>query len=382
MIYAIIGSNFGDEGKGYEVNKLCEVINSPEDTIVIRTNGGSQAGHTVKLNGNISHIFHHFGSGTLNGVKTYLSKEFIINPIVFKEEYKDLNILGDYLLRLGDSIEYVNPNARITTPYDMIINQALETIRDGNRHGSCGIGINETIVRNEIKEYSFQIKDIKDRDIGFIKYILTQIKNNYVPKRLKDLDIYDKIDDRFSYYLIDEDNMIMNRYIEDCLFFIGNIKVKEYSFLNKFSNIIFENAQGLLLDKDNKIYYPHVTPTKTGLRYIIDILKELSLSDKINLNVIYVSRPYITRHGAGTLINEVKDKSKLNMNVKEDTTNIQNEWQGTIRYAPLDIEDLYNRIKEDIHSVSDDLLNLNINLNVDIHMPCNTLELLQKVIKE
>ena len=373
MIYAVIGSNFGDEGKGYEVNKLCEMISSKEDdTVVIRTNGGSQAGHTVKLNDKINHVFHHFGSGTLQLVRTYLSEEFIVNPIVFRDEYKDLQILGNYPLKLGNAVEYVNSNARITTPYDMIINQALETVRDKDRHGSCGLGINETIVRNEDKTFSFKVKDIVGRDVEFISYILNQIKNEYVPKRLKDLNIYDKIDDRTSYYLIDEDNTILNRYIEDTLFFISNVKVKEYDFLNNFNNLIFENAQGLLLDKDNKEYYPHVTPTKTGLRYIIDILKALKLTDN-TLNVIYVSRPYLTRHGAGTLINELKDKSELNMNIKEDTTNIQNEWQGTLRYAPLNIVSLTDRIKEDIHSVSKDISDLNLTLNVDIHMPCCTL---------
>ena len=64
MVYSVIGMNFGDEGKGFIVNNLCkELIIKNNNLIVVRTNGGSQAGHTVEDKG-VRHVFHHFGSGT------------------------------------------------------------------------------------------------------------------------------------------------------------------------------------------------------------------------------------------------------------------------------------------------------------------------------
>lgn len=341
MVYSVIGANFGDEGKGFIVNNLCKKLSSQEiNIIVVRTNGGSQAGHTVE-NRCKRHIFHHFGSGTLQLVDTYLSKEFIVNPIMFREEFIELNkiIFSQSKLR-----ELVHPEARVTTPYDMIMNQALESFRDNSRHGSCGLGINETIVRNNDKHFKLVVKDLQDSK--YVKYLLNQIKQNYIPERLKDLNIYDNLDDRNSYYLLDEDNSIQNRFLEDCEFFMKNIDIKDYQYLVSYlkeGHIIFENAQGLLLDKDS-IYYPHVTPTKTGLKYSLDILKELNYNGEIK--PIYVMRPYITKHGAGYLLNECS-QSDLYQNIK-DETNIPNEWQGSLRFALPDIDRIAETLLKDV----------------------------------
>lgn len=349
MVYSVIGMNFGDEGKGFIVNNLCkELIIKNNNLIVVRTNGGSQAGHTVEDKG-LRQVFHHFGSGSLQGIKTYLSKEFIVNPIMFREEY---NILINNLLELR---EIVHPDARVTTPYDMIVNQALESIRDNDRHGSCGLGINETIVRNNDKHFKLVVKDLQDSK--YIKYFLNQIKQNYISERLKDLGIYDRLDDRTSYYLIDEDNVIQNRFIEDCEFFMKIVEIKDYQYLIPYldkGNLIFENAQGLLLDKDSD-FYPHVTPTKTGLTYSIDILKELNY--RRELRPIYVTRPYITRHGAGCLPNECS-QSDLYQNIR-DETNIPNEWQGNLRFAIPDIDYMVESVLKDINSIDFNILEIN-----------------------
>ena len=226
----------------------------------------------------------------------------------------------------------------------MIVNQTLESIRDNDRHGSCGLGINETVVRNNDKHFKLVVKDLQDSK--YVKYLLNQVKQNYIPKRLKDLNIYDKLDDRSSYYLLDEDNTILNKFLEDCEFFYKNIDIRDYQYLVSYLNeghIIFENAQGLLLDKDS-VFYPHVTPTKTGLKYSINILKELNYKGEIKS--IYVTRPYITRHGAGYLPNECK-QSDLYQNIK-DETNIPNEWQGSLRFALPSIDRIAETLLKDI----------------------------------
>ena len=341
MVYSVIGANFGDEGKGFIVNNLCKrLISQDINVIVVRTNGGSQAGHTVEDKG-VRHIFHHFSSGTFQLVDTYLSKEFIVNPIMFKEEFIELNKI---IFSCSKLREIIHPEARVTTPYDMIVNQTLESIRDNDRHGSCGLGINETVVRNNDKHFKLVVKDLQDSK--YVKYLLNQVKQNYIPKRLKDLNIYDKLDDRSSYYLLDEDNTILNKFLEDCEFFYKNIDIRDYQYLVSYLNeghIIFENAQGLLLDKDS-VFYPHVTPTKTGLKYSINILKELNYKGEIKS--IYVTRPYITRHGAGYLPNECK-QSDLYQNIK-DETNIPNEWQGSLRFALPSIDRIAETLLKDI----------------------------------
>jgi len=83
-IKIVIGSNFGDEGKGLITDYFA---NQYPNGIVVRFNGGVQASHTVITPNSIRHMFSHFGSGTLSGLPTHLSEFFIANPIIFKKEY-------------------------------------------------------------------------------------------------------------------------------------------------------------------------------------------------------------------------------------------------------------------------------------------------------
>ena len=92
--------------------------------------------------------------------------------------------------------------------------------------------------------------------------------------------------------------------------------------------MIFETGQGLLLDQDNEAYAPHLTSSKTGIHNPTIFLEKRGLSLE---EAIYVTRPYVTRHGNGPLPCEVK-RSEL-PGVGEDLTNQPNEWQGTLRYA-------------------------------------------------
>ena len=82
--YAVIGSNWGDEGKGNVTDILCS--KEPLKTINVRINGGAQASHTVVTQDGKRHAFSHFGSGTFAGAPTYLSKEFIVNLFSFDIE--------------------------------------------------------------------------------------------------------------------------------------------------------------------------------------------------------------------------------------------------------------------------------------------------------
>jgi len=91
-IKVIIGANFGDEGKGMATNyfaKIAKDINS--NCLVIMHNGGAQKGHTIFSNNGIRHVTSSFGSGIFQDADTYMSEEYIINPIYFKDEFLLLN---------------------------------------------------------------------------------------------------------------------------------------------------------------------------------------------------------------------------------------------------------------------------------------------------
>ena len=150
-IKIVAGSNWGDEGKGLMTDYFSQKPNS----IVVCSNGGAQRGHTVTTPDAIRHVFHHFGSGTFNRASTYLSEDFIVNPIIFKQEYDELMNLN-YVPNT-----YINQNCMITTPFDMMANQIIEESRGKNKHGSCGLGIFETIKRYKagITDMNYNIRD-------------------------------------------------------------------------------------------------------------------------------------------------------------------------------------------------------------------------------
>ena len=149
-IKIVSGANWGDEGKGLMTDYFSQKPNS----IVVCSNGGSQRGHTVVTPDGIRHVFHHFGSGTFNGAATYLPKEFITNPLIFAQEYKEL-----ISKKIIPNI-YVHGDCMVSTPYDMMANQVIEESRGKQKHGSCGFGIFETIKRykNGITDFD-KVKD-------------------------------------------------------------------------------------------------------------------------------------------------------------------------------------------------------------------------------
>ena len=89
----VLGTFFGDEGKGQTVHNLCKYYDNLKNTIVIRFSGGHQVGHTVR-HGELEHTFSNFGSGTLLGVPTYWSSYCTVDPITTMKELEDLNKLG------------------------------------------------------------------------------------------------------------------------------------------------------------------------------------------------------------------------------------------------------------------------------------------------
>src|SRR5260370_26170356 len=112
---AVIGAGYGDEGKGLLTDALAAEVGP--DTLVVRYNGGAQAGHTVQAPDGRRHVFHHVGSGSFVGAPTYLSRYFVVNPLFFAGEVAELAAVG------LTPKNCIHPDARVTTPYDLTITQ-------------------------------------------------------------------------------------------------------------------------------------------------------------------------------------------------------------------------------------------------------------------
>lgn len=315
-IKIVVGGNLGDEGKGL----MTDYFSQRKNSIVVCSNGGAQRGHTVVTPNGIRHVFHHFGSGTFNGASTYLSEDFVCNPIIFKQEY-------DELINLGYRPEvHINENCMITTPWDMMTNQIIEESRGKDKHGSCGLGIFETI-----KRYKAGVTDVN-----------FSIRDYYLEKLEKE-----KISLSYKWKKLFFDDGIFHHFVDDLTFMnVHSVETKTNDFLNDFDNIVFEAAQGLLLDQNNTDYFPHLTPSNTGIKNPQRIIENTNWTDEINVETCYVSRTYLTRHGAGKFLSEC-DKSDINSGMY-DKTNIPNPHQDTLRYGLLDIDQLHKRCIDDL----------------------------------
>lgn len=343
-IKIVIGANFGDEGKGLMTDYFChQAEQRNENCIVVLHNGGAQRGHTVTTPDGIKHVFHHFGSGTFCGADTYCSKDFLLNPMIFSQEFEELKTLG------YEPGVYIHPLCEISTPFDMILNQIIEENRSGNRHGSCGMGIYETLLRTKEDKYSIFFGELFFLTDEQIRSRLQTIRDEWMKIRFSIEDI-EFISEEWSNVI--NSSSLIDHYLAD-LKFMKDVSVKaNNSILSGYKNIVFENGQGLLLDQNNLEYFPHLTPSNTGCKNALDIISK-SFPDKKNLKieVCYVTRTYLTRHGAGRLDNECK-REDINRDMF-DHTNLPNPHQGTLRYGYLITDDLMLRILEDFKLLGD-----------------------------
>ncbi len=311
----VIGSSYGDEGKGNATNYL-----ATDRSAVVRFNGGAQAGHTVEHDG-IRHVFHNFGSGTLKGVPTILGPKFAIDPVMF---FWEAESLPHDLIQSNNKLKvFADPDCPIVTPYDIVLNQAIERKRD-DKHGSCGMGFGETIRRN-IMGYEFTLKDASNAE-----NMCDSIESWYFRPRVAELGL-DVNDDE----LMDMLDVFYTE-LQSLTTHIETVAFKDIE--DEFEALVFEGAQGLCLDQHSKDY-PHVTFSNTGLDNVVELLDPR----KHKLDVHYITRPYLTRHGAG----ELKDECEKPESVV-DETNIDNEFQGSLRFAPLNLDRMRRDIQNDL----------------------------------
>lgn len=345
-IKVVIGANFGDEGKGLVTDYLC--ANAKGSTLVVLTNGGAQRGHTVNFNDQIKHTFHAYSSGSFRGVDDHFGPSFILNPMSFAHERGQI----DQILKGLDHQKkraFIHSKCRWSTPYDVIVNQIVETSREEKNHGSCGMGIWETVVRYQTN-YKMDILDYYrlgyPEKVNFLKYV----RDNYFSERLKLYGIKNIPEDWKRIWYSPQ---LVENFIKDFVFMVETSRIvfSTEELFSNYDNIIFENGQGLLLDQNNKFYGPDfTTPSDTGCKTAASILMGTTLlnkskADDINVELCYVSRTYMTRHGKGLFITET-NKNSINPDMV-DENNPTNEFQGKLRYGELELSQLVTRVQND-----------------------------------
>ena len=289
VIVADLG--FGDSGKGTMTDYL---VRSLDAGLVVRFNGGAQAGHTVVDPDGRRHTFSQFGAGSLvPGVRTHLSRFMIVHPGGLLREAEILG--GDCLSRLT-----VAPEALVITPFHQAANRIRETRRGALRHGSCGLGVGETVADSlAFPEDSIRFKDLSAPAALRRKLLRVQSR---------------------KWSELGSDPVLESRdVIDDWIGLVGSMGVPMAE--DRFrETVVFEGAQGVLLD-EWRGFHPYTTWSTCTFDNALELLSDYP-GQTVRLGVL---RSYHTRHGAGPLPTE--DASL----VLEEPDNHFGPWQGAFR---------------------------------------------------
>lgn len=308
-----VGLGFGDEGKGATVDFLTRELSAG---LVVRYCGGAQAGHNVELPDGRRHTFSQFGAGTLAGAKTYLGPRMILSPATLPPEAEHLRSLG-----VDDpwSLLTVHPDCLIATTCHVLMNRLRERARGDARHGSCGLGIGET--RHYWLQYGQDAVFARDLlDPPTLRSKLTLLRE----RLLLQMQELPHLDGALAALLhqswpLDEANLLQG----------VSEELAMASRMPSSDTVIFEGAQGVLLD-EWKGFHPYTTWSTVTPLHAREILAEYPAAET---TVLGVTRAYATRHGAGPFPTWSRDMSRRMI----DRGNPRNDWQGAIRFGPLDL---------------------------------------------
>lgn len=324
-IRIVIGKNFGDEGKGLATDFFAaEAQKAAAPCLVIRHNGGAQAGHTVDLPGS-RFIFHQLSSGSFRRADTLWVGTFLPDLYKLREEIADFAALAGFRPRI-----LASPECRCVLIDDVLLNMALETARGSRRHGSCGMGINEAVERSAEPEFALNLGAVAGMDCDALAGEMARIRREYLPRRLEALGL--RADDLGEYGELLQNPFVLENAAEEMCRGAEALELlsRGEALAARYGNVIFEGAQGLLLDSEYTPYAPHLTSSRTGLTNPLSLCRSwfpLEMPE-----AVYVSRTYVTRHGAGPLPQEGGfDPAAYGI---RDLTNQPNPWQGALRFAP------------------------------------------------
>jgi adenylosuccinate synthase len=324
--YIIVDLGFGDAGKGLLTDFLARRCNAG---LVVRYNGGAQAGHNVVTANGRQHTFAQFGSATFTpGVRTYLSRHVVIHPGALLVE-------GDILVRHGVRDAFsrlrISDRALVITPFHQAANHIRELARGRRRHGSCGVGVGEAV------EDALQTpaESVRAGDLMNLTVLRRKLRAIRERKREQLLGAYGR--HVFSGALAHEWQFFEHGGVDEAWIAsisrmgeLGLVTSDDVlrSWLHQTETTLFEGAQGILLDADAG-FHPYTTWSRCSAANARHILHEMA--PQAQLLQVGVMRSYAVRHGPGPLPTETPGLAGL---IHEH--NQRNEWQGHVRYGWFD----------------------------------------------
>ncbi len=284
MVKVVVGTQWGDEGKGKVIDYLAK-----DCDIVARYQGGANAGHTVITN-NKKYIFHLIPSGILYPDKIcILGNGVVVDPAALLSEISNLK---KEKIKLNKRF-FISENLHLTLPYHKLLDQIEDKKRGRGKLGTTGRGIGTTYTDNYAR-LGIRVVDFLNEKVFREKLRVSLKLKNYLLKEYYEEKVYslEKISREYRVY-----RKQIKGYVIDTSLYLNQA-------IRKGKNILAEGAQGTFLDIDFGTY-PYVTasnPIAGG------VCTGLGIGPTKIDKVIGVAKAYTTRVGKGPFPTEFKDE--------------------------------------------------------------------------
>ena len=282
----VVGAQWGDEGKG----KIVDMLASESDCVA-RFQGGNNAGHTVVFDGNRFSL-HLIPSGILHpGTKCLIGNGVVIDPKVALEEIDKLKAKG-YLK--DDAQLMISESAHVIMPYHREIDRARESAQGKTKIGTTGRGIGPAY-GDKIMRMGIRMGDLLDEIHFRTKLAPILEEKNF------------QLKEYFKQKSFDLDTLVEEyaAYGQRLKGYIGDTSLYLTEALEKNQNLLFEGAQGILLDVDHGTY-PFVTSSNTVAGAVCSGLGVSPV--RIN-RILGIFKAYTTRVGTGPFPTELNDET-------------------------------------------------------------------------
>lgn len=280
-VSSILGLQFGDEGKG----KLTDFLSEQYD-IIVRYQGGDNAGHSIQINDKKFHV-RLIPSGVFKNKTVVIGNGVVINPKILLQEL-------DYLKENGFEVKglYISDKAHVIMPYHTEMDGLNESIKDeNNKIGTTKRGIGPCY-EDKVARVGVRVQDLLDKEMLEDKIKQSLLHKNVLFKHYN-LTTFDAKALAQEYYEIGQK---IKNYVIDSTLFLNEA-------IDNNKNILLEGAQGSMLDIEFGTY-PFVTSSSpmTGLT------QGTGIAFNRITNTIGIIKAYLTRVGNGPMLTELFDE--------------------------------------------------------------------------
>ena len=283
--FIVLGAQWGDEGKGKMTDYLAENAD-----VVVRFQGGNNAGHTVEV-GDKQYKLHLIPSGILYGDKlNVIGNGVVVDPKAMFEEIEYLEGLG---VKVTKDNFIVSDRAHLVMPYHRALDAAKEKARGKNDIGTTGKGIGPCYT-DKAERSGIRVCDLMHKEVFKVRLKENIDFKNEILSKLYGLEALD-FEAIYKEYL---------GYAEKMRAFVTDTSVRVYDAIKAGKNVLFEGAQGNLLDIDYGTY-PFVTSSNTIAG---GVCIGAGIGPNMINSVVGIAKAYTTRVGKGPFPTELLDE--------------------------------------------------------------------------